>query len=310
MNTQMGHAPDFSRKEFDLNQRRARLAQDLRDLLAVVNSGKKLDEILLTVCEQASELLGTAGSQIFMPNPELASSLIVRAATRSLESEGRVALPLEGSAVGLAFQHRRPVTVCDGQDVYEADPRAARDISFEDEGDHLNILSMASERSEDATAFAEQFGAVLMVPLVIKEAAHGVLALPYRSARSFSGEEISLALAFADQAAMAVENARLHEQAAERTVELESLLGVSRAVASTLDLDELVRLILLELQNVVDYSAASLILIEDGALVVHDLVAPGKTDSDLSAVGVRFPLEGLADAWQGLSRPPWTTRVS
>ncbi len=80
----------------------------------------------------------------------------------------------------------------------------------------------------------------------------------------------------------------------QRTQEFESLLGVARAVASTLDLRQVVRLVLEELKVVVDYSAASLILIEDDELIVHDLVVDDRyAGKAVPRTGVRFNVEEL-----------------
>ena len=57
------------------------------------------------------------------------------------------------------------------------------------------------------------FLALLAVPLVVKDETYGALTLYFRAPRTFSQDEVALATAFADQAALAIENARLYEQA-------------------------------------------------------------------------------------------------
>ena len=51
------------------------------------------------------------------------------------------------------------------------------------------------------------------MPLVIKDEGYGGITLYYRQPREFSQEEIQLAMSVADQAALAIENARLRGQA-------------------------------------------------------------------------------------------------
>jgi signal transduction histidine kinase len=58
----------------------------------------------------------------------------------------------------------------------------------------------------------------LAVPLRVADELYGGLVLYYRESREFSSEEIGLAVAFADQAALAIENARLHRHAEEAAV--------------------------------------------------------------------------------------------
>jgi signal transduction histidine kinase len=65
-----------------------------------------------------------------------------------------------------------------------------------------------------AWAVEEQIISCVLVPLVYSERLHGVLAIFTRAPHDFSDEEIGLLRSFGDQAAIAMENARLFEQAA------------------------------------------------------------------------------------------------
>jgi signal transduction histidine kinase len=59
------------------------------------------------------------------------------------------------------------------------------------------------------------YKAILSVPLVVQGESYGGITLYYREPRRFSDEEISLATSISSQAALAIENARLREQAAQ-----------------------------------------------------------------------------------------------
>ena len=61
----------------------------------------------------------------------------------------------------------------------------------------------------------ECFGALFSVPVIVKDEAHGAITFYYHEPHSFSEEEFRLALSVADQAALALENARLRAQAKE-----------------------------------------------------------------------------------------------
>lgn len=107
--------------------------------------------------------------------------------------------------------------------------------------------------------------------------------------------------------ALAIENASLYEQAEERTRELESLLRVAHAVTSTLDLDELMRLFLEQLRQVVEYDCASLILIDGGELVIQDIVMPHEKEFRKEH-RVRFSPCDDPDVWATSdARPPLDT---
>jgi signal transduction histidine kinase len=60
---------------------------------------------------------------------------------------------------------------------------------------------------------AARYRASLAVPLAVQDEARGALTLYYAQPRAFTDEEVGLASAFAAQAALAIENARLQAQA-------------------------------------------------------------------------------------------------
>lgn len=79
--------------------------------------------------------------------------------------------------------------------------------------------------------------AILAVPFRVKGEVKGVLSVGYPAARDFSEEEASLLQVFADQAAVALENARLHADAERRQREAEVLAGLARTINASLDPD-------------------------------------------------------------------------
>ena len=94
----------------------------------------------------------------------------------------------------------------------------------------------------------EYIRAWLGVPLMVKGACIGVLTIDRDQPRSFSATEVELATTFGNQAAIAIENARLfHETQAhaerlearvrERTRELEALYGVTASAIARPELD-------------------------------------------------------------------------
>jgi hypothetical protein len=86
-------------------------------------------------------------------------------------------------------------------------------------------------------------GTVAAVPMLKGDDLTGVIAIYRREVRPFTDKQIELASTFADQAVIAIENARLFEEVQARTTELArsvdelcALGEVSQAVNSTLDL--------------------------------------------------------------------------
>ncbi|HEU5323355.1 MAG TPA: GAF domain-containing protein, partial [Methylomirabilota bacterium] len=90
-------------------------------------------------------------------------------------------------------------------------------------------------------ARAEGFVSAVAVPLRLEEAPVGVLAAVSRQPRAFAPEEVALLEALATSAAVAIRNARLHEETQLRLRHTETLVSVSQAIGSTLDLTEILR---------------------------------------------------------------------
>lgn len=97
----------------------------------------------------------------------------------------------------------------------------------------------------DTRALVEQsgHGSVLAVPLTIGGRVTGVLAVGDVTGRAFGAEEIRRLQDFANQAAIALEKARLFELETSRREQLEALASVQRDLSAELDLDRLLGLI-------------------------------------------------------------------
>lgn len=108
----------------------------------------------------------------------------------------------------------------------------------------------------------------MRVPLIVKDTVVGVLTLHHHELNRYSARHAELTLAFAHQAASALENARLFATVEKRTAELTALLNVTRSVTSTLEIKPLLGLILDQLQHIVGYQLASLCSLEDEVLVL------------------------------------------
>src|SRR5262249_3818840 len=84
---------------------------------------------------------------------------------------------------------------------------------------HIGDLRADPEYDWHEAAAIGGFQAALSVPLLRKGTLLGVLALARTEARAFSAREIELVESFADQAVIAIENARLFSELQERLEE-------------------------------------------------------------------------------------------
>jgi GAF domain-containing protein len=85
---------------------------------------------------------------------------------------------------------------------------------------------------------------MIAVPLRAHQKIIGALALSDRTGRVYSDGEVALVQTFADQAALALENARLLEETQSRAQEQAALNIVANAVSQSLDRDELLKIAL------------------------------------------------------------------
>ncbi len=92
----------------------------------------------------------------------------------------------------------------------------------------------------------------LGVPMSHGDDVIGMLLLSRATPNFYSERHAQLVTAIASQAAIAVENARLFEQAEDRTRELSALLRVSQSIASTIALNPLLAVLVEQLRTVVD----------------------------------------------------------
>jgi GAF domain-containing protein len=89
----------------------------------------------------------------------------------------------------------------------------------------------------------DPYRTVLAVPMLRIGALFGVIVIYRHEVRPFSDSQIALMETFADQAVIAIENARLLEELQARNSDLTALGEVGRAVSSTLDLEVVLKAI-------------------------------------------------------------------
>jgi GAF domain-containing protein len=148
---------------------------------------------------------------------------------------------------------------------------------------------------------AEGYRSLVAVPLVARKRKLGAVVIADRLRRAFTKDDLRLLAAFADQAALSLENARLHEETQQRLRQTETLLAVSQAVASTLDLSESTRRVTRELTRALGGDMGGAYLADANRDFLRPIsgyhVPPDLIDAFLK---VPIPLRGhpfLEEAW-------------
>lgn len=176
-------------------ERRREVAEGLREILAILNSNRSLEECLDTIVPQITRLMKAHGVIIFRYDGEknipavLASNLPIR--------------PPEGVDPAeydlLPFWLTQPLL--DGQRLLLPD-----------------LAERRSMRPELSIPPFDQYGALMGVPLTVSDRIDGGVALLYQKTRVFFKEDIQMAMSFADHAALAIANSRLRSQAEQIAV--------------------------------------------------------------------------------------------
>jgi GAF domain-containing protein len=256
------------------NERRRRVAEGMRDLLASVNSTRSLDEVLDLVLGQAAGVLGCdAGSVLLLDDRKDDQAVLTVRASRALVADLIPSrLPVGTAMTGVAVKRGRPVVVSDLQQAI-ASPGEPEPLIAERPG-YLEMLRFGSASdSARIREVARYYRSIVAVPLSVRSVAQGVLTLFYRRPREFSREELGLAEAFADQTALAVENARLHAQTIRRSQELEALYRADEILYRSLDLQQVLQALVDVAGDVLKADMCSVLVWDER----HERLVPGAT---------------------------------
>ena len=186
------------------------VAEGLRDILVVLNSDRNLPGILDYLVTQGRTLLQADACVIYRLDRDQ-QSIVIEARTGLLELFAAFGeLPLDSGEPPEVHALRGPIL--SPVPVVQSD-LTYRDVQRAGEG----VIAGGAVRAWIG-ALATHYRALLSVPLVVKNTYYGNLGLYYRSPRTFSNRDTSLALSFASQTALAIENAQLRLQAEHAAV--------------------------------------------------------------------------------------------
>ena len=202
------------------------------------------------VADQVRALLDGYGAAVYRLEEE-SGALVAVATSGDLGPAFRPGLvfPRGTGIVGLVLNDARPVTT----------PNVLTDARVTLSPENKALIEQARFRS------------VLAVPLLVSGTVIGAVSVGAAEGRVFTESELTVLQAFADQAATAIDNARLYHEAAEHQRRLATMIEVARKLTSRLDLPTVLA--------TVAEAAAEVFGAEVGFRLVegHDLVLHGVT---------------------------------
>ncbi|MBI3636237.1 MAG: GAF domain-containing protein [Candidatus Rokubacteria bacterium] len=240
---------------FAESDRRRREAQSLADVGRAISQSLRPVEVAGRIVENALQVFGSATATIY--RLDAATGELVLLAGRGEGFEWTPVLPRGMGTLGLALRERRPVVTPD----LLADPRV--------------------ELPDDVREIIRDSGyqAVIALPLLVQDRVIGALGIGARRGRIFSEEEVRLAETLGHQAAIALENARLYDDAERGRRQAEILARVARTVTGSLDLNTVLHAVAEAAREVTGSDMAMIALREPG----------GETAAMRQWVGTRYP---------------------
>jgi len=251
----------------------------LREAGAIISSALDLDTVLNRIAEQMGQAIDATSAYICSYEPETTTSTVLA------EYFGPQASPQErASDLGTTYQ--------DNDYEFRESLQAGR-----------HYISHVDDPNLDETerGHMQRYGAqtVLYIPLRIRGELIGFAELwESRQRREFTPEEITLCRGIAQQAAIAIENARLFDKIHRQAQQIEALYRVSQDLVTLRDLDTLLRQITERAIELLDGDAGGIYLYRPEREVLEWVVAVGE--------GLQPPGLTLSRG-EGLSGKVWET---
>ncbi len=218
-------------------ERKLRELSFLHEVAQLASSARDWDEMLRIVIDRTTDAMRAEVSSLYLL--EKREGLVRLVATNGLNPRavGRATLRVGEGITGWVANARVPLAVRDVRN----EPR------------WKNVPSVDVDR----------FTSMLSVPLVSRDEVIGVMNVQTREPRDFDRIEIDFLQTIANQVAGIIEKGRLQRESERKLREVSALFEVSNVLTSTLDLDEVLSLIVDRLVRVYPGSAGA-ILLRDG----------------------------------------------
>jgi len=125
------------------------------------------------------------------------------------------------------------------------------------------------------------------IPLKVNDAIIGVILTSNLPGDFIRDWENGLLEDFAEYLGIVLRNSRLYNEVHWEALQKNTLFEISKKITSTLDVREVLNLVISSLNKVVNYSAAGIFLVKKNGNVVHEMVQRGYEKDKLSAISLK-----------------------
>ncbi len=244
---------------FQEEQDRRRYVEALRAVGEEITRELDLDRVLTLITQRANTLLGSKTGTVRLWD-EATQLLVPQGWTGAAGAEpGRIPLRMGEGVAGAVAERREGLIVND----FRTSPHATPAL------------------------LGAYHTAVLAEPLLYHGRLIGVISVDNgETGKHFTVQDQELLRTFAVQAAIAIENARLHTAAVRRSDELTALLRAANSVAGGLDLPAIMERILNEAARIAGSAHVKILLVDEEANVLR----PGAIEGTAMSHGQTMPI--------------------
>ncbi|HEY45193.1 MAG: hypothetical protein AMJ88_14740 [Anaerolineae bacterium SM23_ 63] len=253
---------------YTAEQNRQRFASTLQEIARTINSTLDPEQVFPQILEQLERVIAYDSSSIFVLEDDHLHIVAARGLMKTDVAFG-LSIPADPKIlVGRVITTRQPIVLDDVQS---------------EEG-WLQI---------DGLPETKQIHGWIGAPLVVRDRAVGVLSVDSNTPGAYGPSQVKVVTAFADQAAVAVANARLYSEIQRRVQAMIALADTARVVTASLDLDEVLERILHQTMDCLEVEGTSLALLDEATGTLEFRAASGKVAGEV--IGVRLEKgEGVA----------------
>ncbi|MEW6401558.1 MAG: GAF domain-containing protein, partial [Chloroflexota bacterium] len=229
---------------FELEQMRRAEAEALREATAALTATVELPEVFETILQTLSKLVPCASTSIELIDGD------------QVEIVAQCGFPREYNIIGTRFPHEPNRW---GTDLWE--PIILADVQ-------------ADERFRKL-AGTEYIHGWMGVPLIAQDMLIGYLNLDSDTVGYFTEEHGALVQTFANQAAVAIENARTLYEERRRTKIIEALADIANEIATTGEVDSLLEQVARRSLDLLKASHVAIYLLQDDHVTIKPVTAQG-----------------------------------
>lgn len=238
---QIGMAVENTRLYDETKKKLAQLAA-LQETNRALVSTLELDALLNLIIHQAANLLQAKGGILNLADWNTGDDIVVACTGKTTKFIG-IRLSMEKSLSGWATLHNQPII----SNRLVDDPRIG----------HHYYEDFLGSRPRNAA----------VVPMNVKGQVLGTIVLVDKPEGDFTQDDLDLLVSFANQAATAIENARLYTSERRRAEQFRAIAEVSRRLTLILDEAEVLRQVVQVIQQIFGYYHVGIGLIEGDELV-------------------------------------------